>query len=259
MTIFEERVAALRTAAQDGDAEAAREYGRLQLFEFYEQVESTGELVWPAEPWLRAAVAARPDDMLARVLLGSLLVTQVVELRESLVYLEYFIGGFGEETQEEANARRAEEAESLLKGIPETAPEAATAAACLETLRKTLAEEAEERHEDDSAPFPYDYHLIETESWGGSAYLALRLVGTDPDELRWACGRWLATTDGFGPETLTSYSRGEKIGETAIEVGPDQTVDWTGVSFPDLPGVPLPPGHPVPQARVFYGFSGEEG
>ncbi|MEV4064351.1 hypothetical protein [Nonomuraea dietziae] len=65
MTIFSERVEALQAAAQDGDAEAARECGRL-LSLLPGAAMAEDEPLWAGEPWLRAAVATRPDDTLAR-------------------------------------------------------------------------------------------------------------------------------------------------------------------------------------------------
>ncbi|MBB3724752.1 hypothetical protein FHR33_000612 [Nonomuraea dietziae] len=65
MTIFSERVEALQAAAQDGDAEATREYGRL-LSLLPGAAMAEDEPLWAGEPWLRAAVATRPDDTLAR-------------------------------------------------------------------------------------------------------------------------------------------------------------------------------------------------
>lgn len=253
VVIFSERVAALRAAAQDGDAGAAREYGRLlSLLPDVAVVED--EPVWPGEPWLRAAVTSRPDDALARTLLGSLLVTQIA-LWRTMVDIAPDVD---EEEVESANTRRREEAEELLGGVLREAPEAPTPKACLAALAETFDEGDYPEGEDGA--FPYDYHLVETELWSGSVCTRLQLVVTDPEELRWACDYWLANyADLVGTLTLTSYSRGEKVDTVALLEGPAETVDWEAVTIPPLAGAPLPPGHPAPHWRTYYGFTVEVG
>ncbi|WP_052371664.1 hypothetical protein [Amycolatopsis taiwanensis] len=250
MTIFSERVAALRAAAQDGDAGAAREYGRLLSLLPDGNLAEDGPF-WAGEPWLRAAVTAHPHDTLARTLLGSLLVTQTAAWR-NLLDIVAVAPGAEEEEIESANTRRREEAEELLGDVLREDPEAPTPKACL----AALAEVFDERDYPES-DFPYDYHLVRTELWSGSVCTTFRLVVADPEELRWACDYWLANYDEFvGPLTLTSYSRGKEIGAVDLLDGSD-AIDWEAVAVPPLTGVPLPPGHPAPQWRVYYGFTVE--
>ncbi|WP_157419717.1 hypothetical protein [Actinomadura kijaniata] len=252
MMIFSERVAALRTAAQDGDGEAAREYGRL-LGLLPSVVVGEEEPVWSGEPWLRAAVAARPGDALARTLLGSLLVTQVAEWRNIIeIAPDVDVAAI-----EAANARRREEAVELLGGVLRDDPEAPTPKACLAALAEVSG--GGDYPEEESGVFPYDYHRVRTELWSGSVCTTVQLVVTDPDELRWACDSWLDHEVLAGALTLTSYSRGERIGTAALPEGPTGTVDWEAVTIPPLPGVPLPPGHPAPHWRAYYGFTMEVG
>ncbi len=249
--IFSERVDALRVAAQAGDGEAAREYGRL-LTLLPEAAEN--EPVWAGEPWLRAAVAALPDDALARTLLGSLLVTQVAAW-QNIIDLDHNADG---EEIEAANTRRREEAEELLGGVLRADPEAPTPKACLAALAEVFDEGAYPESEDGA--FPYDYHHVQTDLWSGSVCTTLQLVVTDPEELRWACDQWLANyedwTDGL---TLTSYSRGKEIGNVTLSEGSAKAIDWDAVTIPPLAGTPLPPGHPAPHWRTYYGFSAEVG
>ncbi|GAA2669872.1 tetratricopeptide repeat protein [Nonomuraea recticatena] len=253
MVIISERVAALRAMAHDGEAEAAREYGRLMGL-LPDAALAEDEPVWAGEPWLRAAVAARPDDTLARTLLGSLLVTQIATWRN----IAAIAPDADEGEIEAANTRRREEAEELLGGVLQVDPEAPTPKACLAALAEVFGEG--DYPEDEDGLFPYDYHLVQTELWSGSVCTTLRLVITDPEELRWACDYWLANHDDLvGPLTLTSYSRGEEIGAMALVEGSARTVDWEAVTIPPLTGVPLPPGHPAPHLRAYYGFTMEVG
>lgn len=255
MMIFSERVAALRAGAQSGDAEAAREYGRL-LGLLPEAFVGSDEPVWPGEPWLRAAVAARPDDMPARTLLGGLLLTQIATWRN----IAAVAPDVDEDEIEDANMRRREEAEELLGSVLLKDPEAPAPKACLAALAEVFEEG--DYPDGGGGPFPYDYHLVQTELWSGSVCSELRLVVTDPEELRWACDRWMemgshdVLVDSL---TLTSYSRGEEIGAATLAKGPVGAIDWAAVTIPPLAGVPLPPGHPAPHWRAYYGFTLEVG
>lgn len=253
MMIFSERVAALREAAKDGAAGAAREYGRL-LCLLPDAAVVEDEPVWAGEPWLRAAVAANPDDVLARALLGSLLVTQIAAWRN----IADIAPDVDEEEIEAANTRRREEAEELFGGVLRADPEAPTPKACLAALAEVFDEGDYPEGEDGA--FPYDYHLVQTELWSGSVCTTIQLVVTDPEELRWACDYWLENHDDLvGPLTLTSYSHGEEIGAVALVDGSAEIVDWDAVAIPPLAGVPLPPGHPAPHWRTYYGFTVEVG
>lgn len=253
---FSERVAALGAAARDGDAEAAREYGRLLSLLPEPTSFEAPEPVWAGESWLRAAVAARPGDTLARTLLGSLLVTQIAAWRD-IADVAFLDPDLDEEEIEEANMRRRGEAEELLGGVLLVDPGAPAPKACLAALAEVFDEGDYPCGED--GLFPYDYHLVGTEVWSGSACLTVQLVLTDPEELRWACDHWLKDGDYLaGPLTLTSYSQGEEIGSVALsEDVSATTIDWERLTIPPLPGDPLPPGDPAPHWRAYYGFTVE--
>ncbi len=81
MGTMDEKVAAVRAAAEAGQPDAARELGRLLCLlsddAAEEATEFTGLAAWPAERWLRVALGARPDDLLTAVLLAGLLLVQI--------------------------------------------------------------------------------------------------------------------------------------------------------------------------------------
>ena len=69
MTLVEHHLESVRGAAQAGDYEAAREYGRLLSLLPAEMEESDDE--WPCVWWFRVALEGRPEDHEAAVLLAA--------------------------------------------------------------------------------------------------------------------------------------------------------------------------------------------
>ncbi|MEV6156867.1 hypothetical protein AB0L53_41635 [Nonomuraea sp. NPDC052129] len=69
MTLVQHHLESVRGAAQAGDYEAAREYGRLLSLLPAEMEESDDE--WPCVWWFRVALEGRPEDHEAAVLLAA--------------------------------------------------------------------------------------------------------------------------------------------------------------------------------------------
>ncbi|MFF1918071.1 hypothetical protein ACFVYE_42415 [Streptomyces sp. NPDC058239] len=230
MTSTEAETAALRAAAEAGDADAARELGRLLCLVPFDVTEEPKEFsdfepTWPAEQWLRTALDAQPDDALAAVLLAGLLIVQID-------HWQLRVGADPEADEdeiEEANTRRTAEAEELHTRVARHAHGAAAG-----TLRRTaLAGRAAlaELSAEDGRQTAADYacYVVELDWWSGSVNSTERLVVADPEELRWACDKWLGALYGDGPIpadslTLTVYEPGEEPKQVDLSAHFDKTV-----------------------------------
>jgi hypothetical protein len=261
MTTTEEKAAAFRAAAEAGDANAAREFGRLLCLVPIDPAEEARECSghdWPAERWLRAALDVRPFDALAAVLLAGLLLTQIDHWQRRADFdLEA-----DEDEVDEANARRIVEAEELYAGVVEHTHGAMDSALHRTALagRAALAELSTEDGRE--AVADYAYYLVELDLWSGSVNSTERLVATDLEELRWACDAWLGSLYGDGSAvglTLTVHEPGEEPREIDLTARFDENVDWDAVSVLPLRGALLPPGHPAGGWRNFYGYTAHVG
>ncbi|MCU4748598.1 hypothetical protein [Streptomyces sp. G-5] len=230
MVIDENRLAALHNEAITGNPEAARELGRLLCLLPDEPDGEAWPLPhWPGEPWLRAALTARPGDTSAAVLLAGVLAQQI-ELR-------YVLGD-----PDSAIARRQGEALHLYRAVLRTDPGHPTARAGLEVLRRP----ATALTSDDTYSY---YRLDGTPPEGGTA----RLITPDPHELRWAARSLLGAAD----LALTVHTPADKPHTVQL---PDGLLP---ADLPELPGPALPPGHPVRLALdraeviAYYGYAAE--
>jgi hypothetical protein len=112
---------------------------------------------------------------------------------------------------------------------------------------------------DDKAPAEdaYSYYLLHGETGNGSMVYTMTVVGSDTDEFKWACDQVLTNADlGFGGEdcTFTAYVDGAEIQSSSLALQSDGRVDWHSIAVPELTGVRLPAGLPVPGRGLHYGF-----
>ncbi|MFI7147950.1 hypothetical protein ACIBO2_23810 [Nonomuraea sp. NPDC050022] len=258
MAITEELVTRLRAAATAGDPDAARELGRLLCMLRTDSREGImdGEFLaaWPEEPWLRAALRARPDDQLAAVMLAGRLVQQIAYWR---IDDDHAIAQ-GED--DHTLARRRDEAHALYVRVLEADPGNPAARAGVATLN-AWADGAGGIDALEKEP-PFSYYELRLEAGSGSFLHSESVVTTHPDEVRWACSWLMAPVVAeveeppFGVElSLFTYSDGRFAG--SINLGEhftaDGLLDWDAVEIPPLTGEPLPAGHPVGTSH--YGYS----
>jgi hypothetical protein len=254
VTLDHHAVERLQSAAQSGDPEAAREYGRLlSLLPSYcrraEMEEPDDELGdQPGARWFRVALKARPDDHEAAVLLAACLWRQADVLADAYDLDddddeeeedEDEGGVFSDDDEFEQAQRDRErlrtEARRLYEGVLRADPAHPAARSGLAAL--------------EGSPFsvPYSHYLVEGDMWSGSVGCREQLVVGDIDELRWACGEW-ASTAGLEGRHLSVYASGERLNHTSLQplvpLG-DGSLDWSMIPVPALPGEPLPHGHPV--------------
>ncbi|WP_432746660.1 hypothetical protein H7827_18890 [Streptomyces sp. JH002] len=229
MVIDENRLAALHNEAVTGNPEAARELGRLLCLLPDEPDGEAWPLPhWPGEPWLRAALTARPDDASAAVLLAGVLAQQIER--------RYVLGD-----PDAAIARRQGEALHLYRAVLRTDPHHPTARAGLEVLRRP----ATALTSDDT----YSYYRLDA-AFPDGAHTA-RLITADPHELRWAA-RPLLTAD--AALSLTLHTPADKPHTLQLPGG------LLPADLPELPGPALPPGHPVrltldgSEVIAYYGY-----
>jgi hypothetical protein len=256
MAISEETITGLRAVATAGDPDAARELGRLLCMLRTDSREQSvdGEFrsAWPEEPWLRAALRARPDDQLAAVLLAGRLVQQIAYWRID----DDHATAHGED--DHTRARRRDEAHVLYARVLEAEPGNPAARAGAAALNAWADDTGAL---EDKEP-PFSYYELNMEAGSGSFSHSERVVATDPDEVRWACS-WLVAPvvaevgePPYGVDLhLFTYSAGRFDG--TIDLGEhftaDGTLDWGAVEIPPLTGEPLPVGHPVGLGH--YGYS----
>ncbi|MEV0390979.1 hypothetical protein [Nonomuraea sp. NPDC050643] len=255
MAITEETITRLRAAATGGDPDAARELGRLLCLLRTDSLEVAGDgdflATWPEEPWLRAALRARPDDRLAAVLLAGRLVQQIAFWRID----DDHAAEHGEDDR--TLARRRDEAQALYARVLEAEPGHSVARAGVAALNAWA--------DDDGAPAKepsFSYYELDMTAGSGSYVHSERVVATDPDEVRWACS-WLVAPmvaevgePPYGVDLhLFTYAGGRCDG--IVDLGErftaDGTLDWDAVEIPPLTGEPLPVGHPVGFGH--YGYS----
>ncbi|MFI9358769.1 hypothetical protein [Streptomyces lydicus] len=247
MAITDETITRLRSAAAAGDPQAALKLGKLLCLTAPDSAEpGDGALIWPEERWLRAAVAACPDAVEALTLLAG-------RLAEQIDFWENADLDVTEYGQDEGIVSRLQaEAEELYARI-RTAGPLGHAEAGLDELAVLLGVSGKPAVE-----ATYSFYVLEDEGWSGSVRHSATIVACDADEIRWACDAWLALSDGgFGTLTLATYADGAKVG--SIDLGQhivDEVVVWDAVAVPDLSGLRLPTGLPVPSLGLYYGFSG---
>ncbi|MGW4073195.1 hypothetical protein ACWELB_06685 [Streptomyces asiaticus] len=252
MTITDETLTRLRTAAAAGDAQAALRLGRLLCLTAADPAEpGDGEPTWPEEPWLRAALEAHPDDVAALTLLTGRLAQQISYWEACLDMNPDVMKWYGED--ESTVERRRIEAEQLYARIRAAGPDR-HAEAGLDELAVLLGV-----GDKPAAEGTYSFYVMEDEAWGGSVRHSATIVASDADEIRWASDKWFTPTKGGigGEPTLTAYVDGAEVG--SLDLGPhlaDGGVDWGAVAVPALSGARLPVGLPVPGRGLHYGFAG---
>ncbi len=236
MTIDDERLTRLRTAATAGEAGAAFALGRLLCLtatgpaDAPEDIEGPGQN-WPEEPWLRAALDSRPGHVPAMTLLAGRLVQQIDFWQNMCELNPEAAEAYGED--ETTLARRRTEADALLARAAAAGPEHHPAG-------------------------PYGCYVLDDTGWSGSTAHGATLVASRPEELRWACDQWFSVVGGCGlsgAPTLTTYAHGERTSVIHLAAHFDRTVDWDTVPLPPLTGEELPAGLPVPGSGLPYGFA----
>ncbi|MBL1114311.1 hypothetical protein JK364_18200 [Streptomyces sp. 110] len=252
MTITDESLIRLRRAAAAGDARAALRLGRLLCLTAADPAEpGDGEPTWPEEPWLRAAVAAHPDDVEALTLLAGRLAQQISYWEACLDMNPDVMEWYGED--ESTVERRHVEAEKLYARIRAAGP-TRHAGAGLDELAMLLGV-----GDKPAAECAYSFYVMEDEAWSGSVRHSATIVASDAAEIRWACDKWFTLSEGGigGEPTLTAWVDGAEVDST--DLGPhlaDGGVDWDAVAVPELSGSRLPAGLPVPGRGLHYGFAG---
>ncbi|MFC5830939.1 hypothetical protein [Nonomuraea insulae] len=243
MTLVQHHLENVRGAAQGGDCDAAREYGRLLSLLPGEMEEPDDE--WPCVRWLRVALEARPEDHEAAVLLAARLSHDA----DALVHafgLDDEDEDFDEEgeadDEESDRARRdcermRKEARRLYEQVLRADPAHPAASSGLAAFEGT--------------PFsvsPYSHYLVKGEYWSGTVGCRETLVVSDAEELRWACDDWFADVAGLGAYHLSVYASGERLSHASLEPlvpTADGFLDWSMITIPPLPAEPLPHGHPA--------------
>lgn len=261
LVITKEMVTGLRDAAAAGDMEAARELGRLMCLVPVDPEDPAAgtedwdvESMWPAEPWLRIAVSARPEDALAKKLLAGVLLCQIDSWQNACEVSP----DVDEAEVEAANERRRAEAERLYTEVLRVDPGDLTARAGLRALVELVGEG--DRPQDGQDGLGFAYYCVELYGGTGSAVHQERLVVADSDELQWACDVWLGTfysdcSIGSDELTITVYSPDREAVSIPLGAYFDGTIDWSSVTIPQLTGARLPVGHPAPQRHAYYGYN----
>jgi hypothetical protein len=251
----------LHADAAAGDPQAAGELGRLLCL-----LPQDGSLTawtwlapeWPAEPWLRAALASRPDDIDAAALLAGLL-TQRFETG-----LQVHDGD-----PDSAITALQAEATALYSRILGRDPDNATAQAGLAAIQDLL-ESVDEPTDDlpaDTTSVPrYSFYCATWSAYSGSVGWVSLLVATDPREFRWAFDRELrcGLEDDDDPAVffadaepaITVYRSGEPARliwlERHLGRSAERPVEWSEFTLPSLTGDLLPVGHPA-RVRLSHG------
>ncbi|PSL00107.1 hypothetical protein CLV63_102233 [Murinocardiopsis flavida] len=254
MKITDETVAQLRSMATAGDAQAALKLGQLLCLTAADPSESDAfNPTWPEERWLRAAVEAHPDDIAALMLLTGRLAQQNSYWEAMLEMDPDVLAEYGQD--EDTVSRRHSETKELYDRIRAAGPHDHVEAG-LDELAVLLGLRA--RPAEPAPAAGYSFYVLEDETWSGSVRHCASIVACDAEEIRWACGQWLALSeDGFGDLTLTVYEHGSET--NSIDLGQhldNEAVDWDA-AVPDLFGPRLPMGLPIPGLGLYYGFSGE--
>ncbi|MGP3965895.1 hypothetical protein ACTWPT_59140 [Nonomuraea sp. 3N208] len=258
MAITEETIKRLRAAATAGDPDAARELGRLLCMLRSDSLEHLMDprflLTRPEEPWLRAALHARPNDRLAAVLLAGRLLQQIAYWKID----DDNANAHGED--EHTLARRRDEAHALYTQVLKAAPDNPAARAGIAALN-AWTDNSDDTGVLEKDP-PFSYYELNLDLGSGSFLHSERVVTTHPDEVRWACSWLLAPVlaevqePPFGVDlTLFTYLDGRFDGIIRLDehLNADGTLGWDAIKIPPLTGEPLPAGHPV--GIRHYGYS----
>jgi len=245
MSITDETIARLRSAADAGDPHAALNLGKLLCLTSPDVESGGGTMIWPEEPWLRAAVEALPDDVEALTLLTG-------RLAEQIDYWENDYLDVVAESGEDVAGRLRDEAEELYTRIRAAGPHG-DAEAGLAELAVLLGV-----GDGPAVGAAYSFYVLEDEGWSGSVRYNTTIVACDADEIRWAGDEWLKlSSGGFGGLALTAYADGAEVSSIDLREHVDgEAVSWDAVAVPALTGPRLPAGLPVPGNGLFYGFSG---
>ncbi|WP_067813180.1 hypothetical protein [Actinomadura kijaniata] len=248
MATSPETLAALRNAAEGGDADAARELGRLlSLVRVAPEDDPHDPDVvqsWPEERWLRMALRARPGDTLAATLLAGRLVQQIGFWRID----PDIAADHGED--DTTLARRRDEARGLYARVLASRPDDPAAKAGLAVLEASFDDSGELP----GFPVPYSYYELRLDLMSGSFSHAEIVVVTGIDDLRWAYDNMLRPFDDDtlpGDPVLETYTDGEPADLLVLK----DRVALDDVAIPPLTGTPLPPGHPVQEGLAHYGYS----
>ncbi len=282
MVITDETVARLHVAAESGAVDAARKLGRLLCLVPEEERSCPERWVprWPGEHWLRAVLAAQPDDGTAAVLLAGLLTQQIDACLVMDTPTPYF------EPDEPANpfsralavhaavAERFDEALDLyvrvLRGDPDN-PAAKAGLVGLRIVVGAYGERVFDRYSERDQRIVgqigdvseircgYSFYCLDASVYSGSAGVVARLIATDPDELRWAGNRLLGVVPWDDPGVpwddveLTVHSHGTPANSIGLNkyFTPDavELLDWDAIRVTPLTGELLPMGHPVQIGR----------
>lgn len=255
MVNIDEKIARLRSAAETGEPDAARELGRLLSLTVTDPAEpGDGEPEFPEERWLRAAVAARPDDVEALTLLAGRLAAQASHWEN---YWANNPDGMAADGKDESTIEQLQtEVRDLHARILAAVPPAHT-----EPGLDRLAELLDTRDTESVVTAPYSFYALEDEGGGGSMVYTLTFIATDPEEIRWACDQWLTLSEGgMGELTFSTYVDGAETSRVDLDEHRDgASVSWDSVPVPELTGTLLPAGLPVSGARystvAYYGVA----
>jgi hypothetical protein len=233
----------LEDAAKSGDHVAARDLGRLLAMVAIEEWEPGQDL--PEVRWLRAAVESAPDDRETLMLLAGQCAKQLSYLETSLELNPWH------EAEPGVLERHRQDARDLYTRA-RTVSVGGEDEAGLDELAMMLGV-------DDNAPAEdaYSYYLLHGETGSGSMAYTMTVVGSDADEFKWACDQVITHPEiGFGEEdsTFTAYVEGTAVHSSGLPLRPDGSVDWDAIAVPELTGVLLPAGLPVPGRGLHYGF-----
>ncbi|WP_203856367.1 hypothetical protein [Plantactinospora mayteni] len=230
----------LRSAAEQGDVDAAQELGRLLSLtgSAWEDLASDGlgplgrEERWEPEWWLSRVVAERPDDPDALVLLAGL-----------WTGMSAFADVFGGPTDNFREKSAGRYARALA-----THPDCAAAASSLLMLQGCDDDEWEW----DPAEAGLSFLLFRSEilvSNSGDT-VGVAIVATDPADMRWALhhllpefAEALEAVDGPDAAELLVYQHG--VLETRLDLVDLDVKEWPTVQVPGLVEPRLPLGHPV--------------
>jgi hypothetical protein len=251
----EDRTAAHRSGGRRARRRPRAELGRLLSLTVTDPAEpGDGDLEWPEERWLRAAVAARPDDVEALTLLAGRLAAQVSNWEN---YWANNPEGMAADGNDESTIERLQaEARDLHARILTAGPPAHA-----EPGLDRLAELLDTPYTEPDVMAPYSFYALEDEGGGGSMVYTLTVIATDLDEIRWACDQWLTLSEGgMGELTFSTYVEGAEASRIDLDEHRDgASISWDAVPVPELTGALLPAGLPVKGARhstvTYYGVA----
>ncbi|MEU7900890.1 hypothetical protein AB0B45_49695 [Nonomuraea sp. NPDC049152] len=261
---FPEVLGTLRADAAE-DPEAARELGHMLLQVSWSDTQTDGYGYVPeAEKWLRQAVAARPQDVEATLLLATLLSIQCGQLWDMALGIRH------SKRWDKERERRADEACGLYERALQLDPHSSAVASGLALLRenpslagygRSAATGAGEL--DEAQVNRFDYFVLQVE---------LLLTNNGDTVTRWVVLRDLEQVWGFDAcaweisESMAfQYERGIKVathrpsrlsGRSLAQVAEE----WPAKRDPASRGELLPVGHPVRHdgKTLHYGVNGAQ-